>query len=280
MIIGTKTLAAINSKLEAEQDREHRKHLGASVIGMPCTRKAWYTFRWFLKESFEGRMLRLFARGHKEEPMLADWLRSVGIEVWTQDEEGKQFRVSAHGGHFGGSLDGVNRGCPDVPNGEPALCEFKTHNDKSFTKLVSDGLMTAKFQHFCQMQIYMHLQDLNWGLYMAVNKNDDAIHFEVVKADAAQAERLLNRAEEIIFSAVPPKRINNSPGYYECKFCHFQKLCHFGNVPFERNCRTCKFSVPTKEGHGVWQCSKGNSEIIRSAPDLGCGAYEGLNPCS
>lgn len=71
---------AINSKLEKEQDRQGRHHLGGSLIGRKCKRELWYSFRWAQPPEFEGRMLRLFNRGHREEDRFVEWLRSIGVE--------------------------------------------------------------------------------------------------------------------------------------------------------------------------------------------------------
>lgn len=64
-----------------ERDKPFRAHLGGSMIGRECDRELFYSFRWFLRPAFAGRMLRLFDRGHKEEFRFVAYLRSVGIEV-------------------------------------------------------------------------------------------------------------------------------------------------------------------------------------------------------
>lgn len=50
-------------------------------------------------------------------------------------ETGRQFRVEAHGGHFGGSLDAVALGLLEAPK-TCHVVEFKTHSAKSFAELV------------------------------------------------------------------------------------------------------------------------------------------------
>ena len=93
-----------------------RAHLGASMIGRPCLRQLWYNFRWWTAPNFPGRVLRLFERGHREEPWLADDMRAAGLTVETEDPEtGDQFRCSWAGGHFGGSGDGKVLGVPESP---------------------------------------------------------------------------------------------------------------------------------------------------------------------
>lgn len=63
----------------------HRSHLGASLIGGECKRKLWYIFRWCKAEQFEGRILRLFNRGHLEEDRFIKYLEGIGAEVWADD---------------------------------------------------------------------------------------------------------------------------------------------------------------------------------------------------
>lgn len=276
-----RTLDAINAALEAAQEREHRSHLGASILGRKCAREIWYHFRWAAKELFEGRMLRLFDRGQREEERFAEWLRMAGAEVWTHDEtqprkpDGTfpQYRISGWGGHFGGSLDGVGRGIPDLPPGTPFLCEFKTHNDKSFKVLVEDGLCASKPEHFAQCQTYMFRMGLPWALYLGINKNDDSIFPELIQANPTEGERLFNRAGEIINSETPPPRIATSPRMiaYACRFCTFKDICHGGADP-EHNCRTCQFSR-LGDG-GKWFCGVFNAELSKDAQHAGCQSWK------
>lgn len=58
-----------------------RNHLGGSMIGKPCERELWYSFRWSQLPKFDGRMYRLFDRGHKEEFRFVDYLLGIGMEV-------------------------------------------------------------------------------------------------------------------------------------------------------------------------------------------------------
>lgn len=301
MIKATKTLEAIDKALRADQGarfrgllrdlmplaedayREEedtfRTHLGASLIGRECAREIWYGWHWVTKPCFDGRILRLFNRGHLEEPRFVALLKMIGCEVWQHTENGKQFRISGHRGHYGGSLDGVVRGLPDLDPGIPALTEFKTHNDKSFAKLVSEGVQAAKLEHYVQMQQYMGKYNLQWALYLAVNKNDDAIHGELVPFNEPTFVRFFDRAGMIISQKEPPPRINNSPGWFKCKFCDHSPVCH-GPAEPERNCRTCLHSIPGDEGQ--WVCNvpaqpigEGAGEILSKEKQLvGCDAYQ------
>lgn len=230
-----------------------RSHLGASVIGKNCARQIWYGFRWYKRGNFVGRMLRLFNRGHLEEARVIASLLSIGVQVYQQDEHGRQFRISDAGGHFGGSGDGVGIGIPDLPPGMPCLLEMKTHANKYFVPLVKNGVKEEKFEHYVQMQIYMRKMNIHVALYCAVNKDNDEYYFEIVHIDTLTGDQFLDRGRQIIFLRDAPAKINNSPGWYECKFCDFSRICHFNIASDERNCRTCHWSQPLEDG--TWACT-------------------------
>lgn len=301
--LAVKTLRAIDAAIEADQGGAYRQnlkkvlphmediyrgqedafrsHLGSSVMGQSCGRAIWYGFHWTTKAHFSGRVLRLFNRGHMEEARLIAALLTIGCEVFQQDANGKQFRISAWAGHFGGSGDGVVVGIPDLPIGVPALTEWKTHNDKSFQALVKTGVREAKFEHFVQMQIYMRKMQISMALYGAVNKNDDHIHLELVTLDTNIADQFIDRARVIIMSKAPPKKINESPGWFECKFCDHRPVCHMNAAP-ARNCRTCKYAEVSADKPG-WYCG---NELVRESGQFdaltvkqqldGCSHYEAM----
>lgn len=304
MILATKTLAAINDALTSDQgskfrgllkglmplagdaynteNEEFRTHLGASLIGRNCDRELWYSFRWATSTKFDGRIIRLFNRGHLEEPRMVALLQMIGCEVWQFDQNGKQFRINGHRGHFGGSLDAVVKGLPDLPD-EPCLAEFKTHNENSFAKLTEQGVVKTKWEHFVQQQIYMGKNSLGWSLYMAVNKNTDELHAELVMFDPIIYAKYVKRAEDIIEAVVAPRRINESPSWYKCRICDHKGVCHDKTVLPARNCRTC---IHSRVGDaGEWFCIEpmadaafgDNVPLTADDQRRGCDSYE-MNP--
>ena len=138
------TAAAIVRFHEKRADNYRRPHLGCSELGKPCDRALWYSFRWATSPTFDGRMLRLFLRGHREEELFLEELRGMGVEVLDRDPDTKQqFRWTGHKGHLAGSADGVALGLPEAPK-TWAIVEFKTHGDKSFNELKKSGVEKAK----------------------------------------------------------------------------------------------------------------------------------------
>lgn len=273
VVLATQTLRAFEAAVEKDQGSAYRgwlekviphigdayrqgedgfrSHMGASGIGGECGRAIWYDFRWATKSKFSGRMLRLFNRGHLEEARFIALLLTIGVQVYQQDAQGKQFRISSYGGHFGGSGDGVGVGVPDLPAGTAALLEFKTHNDASFKKLKKEGIREAKFEHYVQMEVYMSKMALPVGLYLAVNKNDDEIYGEIVTLDSHTADTFIKRAHTIIPLRTAPDKISKSPGWRACAWCDHRPVCHLKVAP-ERNCRTCEYSTPREDG--TWWC--------------------------
>lgn len=256
-----------------EKENNHRTHLGASLIGRECSRQLWYIFRWAKQVHHEARILRLFARGHLEEERFIFFLRQAGITIWQYDGDGRQYRMAACCGHYGGSLDGVGRGFPEAPD-TPMLTEFKTHNDKSFSLLEAKGVRDSKPEHFVQMQQYMGAYGLAAAAYFAVNKNTDAWYAEKIPFDKMVYDLYLARAEHIIFSPYPPPREYQMRSHFKCKWCEFNALCWTLDGA-ATNCRTCAHSKPVDSGQ--WWCFLHNSLIEQGAEHCGHHTFiEGL----
>lgn len=250
---------------------EHRHHLGISIIGDDCWRKLWYSFHWVKLEQHEGRMRRLFQRGHHEEPLFEQFLLWAGFTLRTVDPEtDKQYKLSLVNGHYGGSGDGIAliRWLDDLP----VLAEFKTHNNKSFTELKDKGVKVAKPQHWDQMCGYSKDFKIKYAVYCAVNKDNDEWYFKFLELDWNRAVELEKKAADIIYSKTPPAKINENPSYWKCKFCNaFKDICH-NNEPIEVNCRSCKNAEPVSDGK--WNCTKFKDIIPKEFLIKGCEQHE------
>lgn len=243
---------------------EHRNHLGISEIGEDCKLKLYFKFRWVLLEQHDGRMRRLFARGHREEERYINYLEGIGCKVYRFDNNGKQFRVSGVMGHYGGSCDGVVI-TPWYP--DPFLGEFKTHNTKSFVHYVDKGLQISKPKHFDQCCGYGEKMQIQYALYFPENKNDDDIKVTPIKLDWERGKALEKKAEEIILAQERPPKISENPAYYACQQCFAKDICHNGAIP-EKNCRSCKNSMPADGAQ--WYCKQWTAVIPSETIKLGC----------
>lgn len=263
------TVAAIYSWWENKLETP-RAYLGGSMVGRECERELWYAFRWCgTGAKFEGRMLRLFNRGHREEAVFIDELRGIGVKVHDTDPAtGNQFRFKAIGGHAAGGIDGVALGLPEAPK-TWHLLEFKTSNAKGFADLSRNGVEKSKPEHFAQMQVYMKWAQLTRAQYLAVNKDNDELYGERVRFDAAVASRLEEKAARVIYAPEPLPRLSEDAAFFKCKGCAYRATCHDVALPAP-NCRTCLHATPEPDGDGRWSCAKWGQDIPLSAQAAGC----------
>ena len=250
-----------------------RTHLGASVIGDRCKRAIFYEFRWYYKEGIEGRILRLFDTGKREEERVLDNLLELGFK-FRKGKNGDQIRFKDTSGHIGGSVDGIIDHIP-AQYGDfgsvTCILEIKNHSEKNFRKLQKEKVQGGFPKHFHQMQYYMGSMEIPLSLYIAVNKNTDEIYMEFVEYDAFGFHYLKSKAEGILVAEEVPPKISENPSWFECKMCKFYPVCHLG-VEADKNCRSCKNSVVV-EG-GKWGCKLLNCNLNYEQQIAGCDQYE------
>lgn len=255
------TINLINQHHESGKDRP-RGHMGCSLLGHKCDRYLWLNFRWAVIPKFEGRLLRLFRRGHLEEPQVLKDLRAIGCDV-----RGTQTKVD-FGKHVSGSLDGIiMNGLPESTNKKHVL-EIKTHSKKSFDDLVKNGVEKSKPMHWAQMQVYMLGTKLDRAFYYAVCKDNDEIYTERVKLDKKAAEAFIERGQRIAMSEGMPEPMSYDPTWYECKWCDSHDVCFGSKTVKEANCRTCAHVTPMDDS--TWQCTKWDAPIPENAQHEGC----------
>ena len=223
-----------------EASNKERSHLGASVIGRECPRSVALSYRKASPDSaVDGRMVRLFNRGHMEEARLAACLQAAGFKLKLISNNGGQITYKT--GDLQGSVDGVIR----LQDGSLAVLEFKTMNRKAWDKLEKDGQI--KPEHMTQMQCGMHGLGLRRALYLASCKDTDAIQVYLVNYDGEPIE-FLNLATDITHGLIPPKLVETD---FRCKFCDHKAFCHGGGAPLA-SCRTCVHA--SLGGNGVVTC--------------------------
>jgi hypothetical protein len=266
------TVAAMRAWWEASLQRNSRR-LGASQIGEDCERRLWYSFRWVNagERPFDGRMLRLFDRGRREEATFIAELRGAGLEVWDIDPRtGEQFTFTACAGHFVAKIDGVCRGVKEAPKALHVL-SFKTANDDGYKEIVKNG-PGPKYE--AQSQIEMRLAEIDRTLFLVVNKNDDRVHGERLRAEPDRAAAIEAKAERVIFAPEPPPGISSDAAFYKCKQCPAAGVCHGDKLPAV-NCRTCLHATPERDGDGRWSCALADEGL--AIPDefqaRGCGQH-------
>lgn len=271
---------AIDNYTATAYSKGFRWHLGASKIGEECKRMLWYHFRWVDIENADGRMQRLFNRGHLEENRHFEWLRGIGCQVWTHDESitredgtHPQLRIkNSCNGHFGGSLDAIAKLPINYGINFPFLVSCKTSGTgASFNKVKTEHIAKSKPDHFIQESIYGRHYDIDHALYICGNKNDDDLAIQFVKLDFKLAEQMEVKAESIINSQTPPERISPNPEFFKCKnLCAYRDVCHHNKQPV-KNCRSCS-KARAVEG-GEFFCDQWNGVIPRDVVKTGCDSW-------
>lgn len=230
------TTQRINALVDAalvERNRRQipRTYLGGSRIGEACARRLVYEVAHTPKDAgrdFDGGILRIFDAGHQFEALSIRWLRQAGFDLRDRGADGEQFGFAAAGGKLRGHADGVIVAGPDIGVRWPALWEHKALGEKSWAGLVRHGVRQSKPIYFAQVQLYMAYFGLEVALLTALNRDSLALHHEVVPFDTAEAQRLSDRAVDILRAAdageLPPRIVAHADSYL-CRFCPYAARC-------------------------------------------------------
>lgn len=214
-----------------------REYLGASRLGASCERALQYEFAKAPVDhgrDTDGRLLRIFERGHVMEDCMVEWLRAAGFDLRTRKPSGDQFGFSAAGGRLQGHIDGV---IVDGPEGfaYPALWECKCLGSKSWRDLEKNRLAVAKPIYAAQVAIYQAYLELHEqpAIFTAINADTMEIYTELVPFDAALAQRMSDRALKVISATDAGELLPRGfldPTHFECRMCAWQDRC-WRNTP-------------------------------------------------
>jgi len=209
-----------------------RAYLGASRLGAACERALQYEFAKAAVDpgrDFQGRILRVFERGHVMEDCMVAWLRAAGFDLRTHKANGEQFGFSAVDGRLQGHIDGVIVGGPEG-FAYPALWENKCLNTKSWRDLEKNRLAASKPIYHAQVVLYQAYLQLHEhpAMFTAINADTMEIYTELVPFDAALAQRMSDRAIKVISATDAGEllpRAFHDPSHFECRMCAWQDRC-------------------------------------------------------
>lgn len=234
-----------------EINEEPRDYIGASMLGHPCERYIWLSFRWVMPEKFEGRMKKLFGVGHREEEIAAAELRNAGVDIRHTGAEQLDLPLAPF---LKGHPDGIIYGGIEGIDEYPILWECKTSNSANFEKMVRCGVQIAKPMHYAQMQSQMHHMKIKYALYEMVNKETSELYFELVPYNQSYAEYMTNRAySTALCGKIPQAKEGTNP---DCRYCAYATFCHLEAETTTITCRNCRHGIPTQDG--TWLCSAFN----------------------
>ena len=231
--VSEQVTALINQGLDqARKQQPGRPYLGASRLGVSCERALQYEYAQAPVDpgrDFDGRMLRIFERGHVMEGIMIRWLRGAGFDLRTANEDGEQFGFAVLDGRLQGHIDGVIVAGPDG-FAYPALWEMKCLGAKAWRELQKHRLAVAKPIHAAQVALYQAYLELhqNPALFMALNADSMEIYAEWVPFDAALAQRMSDRGVKLITATEAGELLPRGfadPTHVECRRCAWQNRC-------------------------------------------------------
>lgn len=212
-ILDETTIAKVDEVVASEGAKEApRTYLGMSEIGHDCSRYLWLKFHKGFRDTFDGRMIRLFDTGYLIEKRIVKDLRKAGYKV----NCGKKSNTFVDG-NFRGHSDGIISGLKESK--KKHILEIKSMNDKNFKKFLKEGMQASNPKYYTQAQVYMGYAKLEKAIWIVENKNDSARRQERVSFDKTFFKELQEKARLIIESKAPPKGISEDESWWKCKFC-------------------------------------------------------------
>lgn len=225
--------------LEERKKQVPRDYLGASRLGVECSRALQYEYWNTPKDEgkdFDGQLLRIFDTGHLFEDLSIKWLTLAGLEIYTRKNDGQQFGFSVAGGRIQGHVDGIINNAPIAFNFMfPMLWEHKSMNDKNWKETVKKGVTLAKPVYAAQVALYQAYMEPqipgisgNPALFTAVNKDTEELYHELMPFDSALAQTMSDKGVNILHACDAGEllpRIANSSTFHICKMCSWAERC-------------------------------------------------------
>jgi hypothetical protein len=216
------------------RSRVPRQYLGASRLGAECLRSLQFEIMDVDVDAgseIEGRIYRIFYRGHQGEEWLKMWLTDAGFTI-----EGTQDGFYLCDNLISGHCDGIITAGHESFAPYPRLWECKVLGNKGISKLKNNRLRKAYPVYYAQVQIYMAALGETWAgldsnpaLFTALNADTMTIYAESVEFDGEYAQQTYTRGEQVIRACQDNyylPRISNAPSMFVCKMCSWQNKCH------------------------------------------------------
>lgn len=240
------------------------KRIGAGYAGTACSRALAFRYHKFPKEERDGpvsagELTRHGEAGHWTEKKTAEWMRLARfvIETHAKDNPNKQIGWYAARdlitgqARMAGEVDGVITGVPERLRGLiklPCIWESKKATAKKWKKFSDDGIKSADLTYYGQVQLNMAYLGAEQTLFSMLNLDTMKYYWEMVSFDLQHAQRISDRALEVIQSDRPDQfiRLGKDEADFACKFCDFHRVCwHPSAQPAPAPAQEFKLPAPT-----------------------------------
>ena len=209
------SIAKVDRVVAVEGAKEApRPYLGMSEVGHDCSRYLWLKVHEGFRDTFEGRLYRIFDTGDIIETRIVRDLRKAGYKV-NRGKKANSF--SDLDDKFRGHSDGIISGL--IESKKKHILEIKSMNDKNFKKFLKEGIEVSHPKYYAQAQLYMGYAEIQRALFVVENKNDSTRRQERIVFSGRIYRDLWEKAFDIIHSQAPPNGISEDPTWWKCRFC-------------------------------------------------------------
>lgn len=246
------------------------KRIGAAYAGTECMRALAFRYHKFPREDREGsvnkgELQRHAEAGHWTEDMTLRWMALSGFGMqrfvmkaktnpYAEDKQiGWMAARDPATGQFSmaGEVDGIIHVVPDRLSGLikiPCIWESKKATDKKWKKFAKDKVIKADPVYYGQVQLNMAYLGVEQTLFSMLNLDTMKYYWELIDFDQKHAQRISDRALEVIQSKTPEQfqRIGRGEDDFACKFCDFHDRCWHPEQYVDSVAPLLNFSSPPK----------------------------------
>lgn len=247
-------------------------HVGASWAGIPCTRELWLRYRNVFRVPEEPAPVApcgvdICTIGKEAEAGIVAMMRAKGHTIYTTPAGARKGGYDPgywHADPYGRPDEQIHILHPDYPYisgyldgvildnaGKPGVLEIKTMASHKFYRCKERGICAEYPQYHTQIQIYMHLTGMRWGLFAYAARGEDGrvdpsiewfVNTERIDYNPAFAVSAVSRVIRTVTSTRLPGAPKNCPSY-----CRYYPICsHAAKDPVfpVPTCRTCSQQCP------------------------------------
>jgi len=204
-------------------------NISPSMIGDECLRRVQFMTTKAPSKPHEGKLLRIFQRGHIFEPFVLAILREAGFDISEVSEDGAQHGFQIMDNQCRGRLDGKILSGPEIEGLiYPCPWECKVLGDKGFKAAVKDGIAKAHPKYAVQAAMYQAYGVEGPMLFSVLNANTMEIYSEAFELNEERCQDASDRAVMILRANRAGEllpRAAGDPDQFPCKWCDFSEHC-------------------------------------------------------
>lgn len=204
-------------------------NISPSLIGDECLRRIQFMTTKAPAAPHEGKLLRIFQRGHIFEPFVLAIMREAGFVISNMDEKGNQHGFQILDNQCRGRLDGIITAGPEIDGlTYPCGWECKVLGDTGFKKALKDGVAKAHPKYADQAAMYQAYKVEGPMLFSIMSANTMEIYSEAFEADEVRAQEASDRTVMVLRANAVGEllpRAAGDPDQFPCKWCDFKDHC-------------------------------------------------------